>query len=183
VSPVFVGPLPLVPSRFDNYGADYGQSKFVCLSCCSSDDCPLVLVSNARDEINEFVVLNPSVGHFCLFNIGKILMPSVGKARPLFALDPLEPSRYYVADGSSNVYSMELVPASALLNDGSPMAPVKVEQLIDGKVIRETIEQLGLIETRSRGPLAILTGKAADGRKVCEPFVDVFDNVHRPFFN
>ncbi len=51
----------LFPSRFDNYGADHSHSRLLCLS---GSQFPIKILIRDTCEINEFVVVNPSIDEY-----------------------------------------------------------------------------------------------------------------------
>ncbi|CAF4719559.1 unnamed protein product, partial [Rotaria sp. Silwood2] len=68
----FVGPICILPSTYDNYGADYSDSNLLCLSCSPY---PIVVFTCDICQINECIVLNPSVDQYYLCTINSINLP------------------------------------------------------------------------------------------------------------
>ena len=138
----FVGPLPFSPSKFDNYGADHSQSKMFAL--CSSTGSIVVVLSNARSELIECLFLNET-----LYNLDTLVFPSIRSV----LVDRVNSPRYYLLDGQSSVYSIDL-----LWIDQLPQLPqTKIEKLIHGDDL--PIEQIALIQTNSQGQCLALINK------------------------
>jgi hypothetical protein len=147
LSSSFIGPILLIPSTFDNYGADYSHSHLLCLS---NSDLIIVLFTHDKCEINQCIYLNPSIDNYYLYAIDSINF-SINENNQLIKsmiIDKLNSNVYYILDSLSNIYSIEI----------SSMNQIKtshIQHLIKSNYF---IYQIGLIQTNNKGQcLTIIT--------------------------
>ncbi|CAF4924225.1 unnamed protein product [Rotaria sp. Silwood1] len=150
----FVGPICILPSAFDNYGADHSHSSLICLSCLSY---PIVIFTRDKCQINECIVLNPSIEQYYLFTIDSICLPINENNQIIKSMivDKLNSNIYYVYDSSSNIYSIEILWIDQIEEKQKKIPLTNVQHLIKSN---DVIQQIGLIQTNNKGQwLAIIT--------------------------
>lgn len=103
----FQGPLRILPSTFDNYGADHGQSTFLCLS---NNKYPLLISTRDHCHFNQSIVLSSSTG-FSLYTIDTISLKKNSTSEmqiESMRKDPFVSNRYLIFDSKENLYSIEI---------------------------------------------------------------------------
>jgi len=103
----FQGPICILPSTFDNYGSDHGQSTFICLSESKS---PLIIFTRDQIQLHQSLILNPSSSQYNLYTIENISLPTsqTGQILTTFIKDRFHSNRYFVLDSLGNIYSIEI---------------------------------------------------------------------------
>ncbi|CAF4464374.1 unnamed protein product, partial [Rotaria sp. Silwood2] len=150
----FVGPICILPSTFDNYGADHSHSNLICLSCSPY---PIVIFTRDKCQINECIVLNPSIDQYYLFTIDSICLPINENNQTIKSIivDELNSNIYYVWDSLSNIYSVEILWIDQIKEKQNKIQSTNIQHLIKSN---DSIQQIGLIQTNNKGQwLAIIT--------------------------
>ncbi|CAF1236325.1 unnamed protein product [Rotaria sordida] len=150
----FVGPICILPSTFDNYGADHSHSSLICLSCTPY---PIVLFTSDECQINECIVLNPSIDQYYLFTIDSISLPINENNQIIksIIIDELNSNIYYVCDSLSNIYSIEILWIDQIKEKQKQISSTNIQHLLKSN---DLIQQIGLIKTNNKGQwLAIIT--------------------------
>ena len=117
---------------------------------CSSTGSIVLLLSNGKCELFQYVFLPSSS---LLYNIDSLVFPSF---RSLL-LDRVHSNRYYLLDGQSNVYTLELRWLDELDERQGQLTPTKIDKLIQGDDLQ--IEQIALIQTSSQGQCLALINR------------------------
>lgn len=163
ISSEFVGPIRILPSTFDNYGADHSHSRFLCLSYSQF---PIIVFTRDKCQINECIVLNPSIDEYDLFTIDLINLPKNENNQIIksMIIDKLNSNIYYVYDSLSNVYSIEILWINQIEQKQKQIQSTNIQHLIKSN---NSIQQIGLIQTNNKGQwLAIITKTQNNQQKV-----------------
>ncbi len=150
ISSDFQGPIRILPSTFDNYGADRGQSTFFCLTRSNS---PLLIFTRDRCQLNQCILLSPLNNPHCLFTIDSISFPTdqLGQMVTTMIEDPFSAKRYFIADSMGNVYSIEVSWIEQIQQGSKQIPPTHIQHLISGdsanKKTSNQIEQIGIIQS------------------------------------
>ncbi|CAF4453365.1 unnamed protein product, partial [Adineta steineri] len=105
----FQGPIRILPSTFDNYGVDHGQSTFICLS---DSTCPLLVFTHDKCQLNQCIILSPSINQYYLFTIDSISLSTANQTGQIITSiipDKFSPNKYYIADSNANIYLIEIL--------------------------------------------------------------------------
>ncbi|CAF1415297.1 unnamed protein product [Rotaria sordida] len=152
ISEEFQGPILILPSTFNNYGGDHGQSTFICLS---NSNYPLVIFTHDKCQLNQSIILSPSLNQYCLFTIDLICLPTNENGQIITSIirDPFSLNRYFISDSSGNVYSIEISWINQIQQGLKQLQPTHIQHLISGtnsnyKIINK-IQQIGLIKTNN----------------------------------
>ncbi|CAF1195543.1 unnamed protein product [Adineta steineri] len=156
LSSEFIGPIRIYPSTYDNYGSDYSHSNILCLSCSQF---PLVIFTNGKCQINQCIVLNPSINEYYLFTIDLINLPKIDNNNPQIIKsminNKLNSNIYYIYDSLSNVYSIEISWINQIEQKQKQIQSTNIQYIIKSN---NFIQQFGLIQTNNKGQfIAILT--------------------------
>ncbi|CAF0907463.1 unnamed protein product [Adineta ricciae] len=144
----FHGPIRILPSAFDNYGAGQNQSTLVCLAPSS---CPLAIFTPNRTQIHQCMILSPSINQHHLFTIDCLTFPNsdLGLIITSILPDRFVPNRYYITDSNANIYAVEIAWVDQVQQGSKQLQPTQIQQLINGanlnNKITNEIEQLGSI--------------------------------------
>lgn len=104
----FQGPIRILPSTFDNYGIDHGQSRFVSLT---HNELSVLIFTRDRCQLNECVVLSSSTNEFNLFTIDTISFTKNSSSEHFIETmikDRFTSNRYFLSDSKGNIYSIEI---------------------------------------------------------------------------
>ena len=163
ISSEFVGPIRILPSTFDNYGADHSHSSLLCLS---SSQYPIVILTDNKCQINQCIVLNPSNNEFYLYTIDSIKLPINENNQIIKSLinDKLNSNIYYLQDSLSNIYSFEISWINQIQQKQTNFQITNIQHLIKSKY---SIQQIGLIQIINKGQwLAFITKTQINQQKV-----------------
>lgn len=147
----FIGPIVILPSRFDNYGADYSHSNLTCLSC---SEFIIVVLTRNNSEINECILINPSKDEYYLFTIDLINL-SNNEIKTII-IDKLNSNIYYILDCLSNIYLIEILWINQIKLKENQFQSTEIQHLIKSNYL---IEQIGLIQTNNKGQLLTFISK------------------------
>jgi hypothetical protein len=170
ISGEFQGPIRILPSTFDNYGADHGQSTFICLSNSNS---PLVVFTRDKIQLNQCIILSPLLNQYYLFTIDLISLPTNQNGQILTSIiqDRFSSNRYFISDSSANVYLIEISWINQIQQGLKQFQSTYIQHLINGtnfnnKIINK-IEQMGIIQTNNNQQyLAVIVKSQTDPQKV-----------------
>jgi hypothetical protein len=147
ISSEFVGPVRILPSAFDNYGADYSHSSLLCLSY---SEYPIVILIRDRCEINECIVVNPSPDEYYLYTINSISFPINENNQMIKRMinDKLNSNIYYICDSLSNIYSLEIEWINQIQQKQNQIHKTNIQHLIKSNY---SIQQIGLTQINNKG--------------------------------
>ena len=100
----FTGPLRILPSSYDNYGADHSHSK---MNCFCLNEIPVVMFTNGRNCLNECILLNPVENEYYLFAIDSICLSNENLIQSI-VFDRLNEKIFYLIDSMKNIYSIQI---------------------------------------------------------------------------
>ena len=166
ISGEFQGPLRILPSTFDNYGADHGQSTFICLS---NSTYPIVIYTRDKSQLNQCIVLSPTVNLYNLFTIDLISLPTNQNGQILTTIIPdlFSSNKYFISDSAANVYSIEISWINQIQQGTKKLLPTHIQHLINGENSKNKIEHMGLIQTNNHEQyLAVITKSPINQQKV-----------------
>ena len=165
ISEEFQGPLRILPSTFDNYGTDHGQSTFVCLS---DTKYPLLISTRDKHHLNQSLVLSSS-NEYSLYTIDRISLkknPSGEMLIESIRKDPFVSNRYFLSDGKGNIYSIEISWFEQIKQGIKQFQSTRFQHLIDGKNSNQ-IEHFSPIQTNDNQLyLAIIVHSQTNENKV-----------------
>jgi len=146
ISGEFQGPIRILPSIFDNYGADHGQSTFICLSNSNSS---LLVFTRDKYQLNQCIILSPSSNQYYLFTIDLISLPTNENGQILTTIirDSFSPNRYFISDSMANVYSIEISWIEQIQQGSKQLQSTHLQHLINGTNAKNKIEQMSVIQT------------------------------------
>ncbi len=146
ISGEFQGPIRILPSIFDNYGADHGQSTFICLSNSNSS---LLVFTRDKYQLNQCIILSPSSNQYYLFTIDLISLPTNENGQILTTIirDSFSPNRYFISDSMANVYSIEISWIEQIQQGSKQLQSTHFQHLINGTNAKNKIEQMSVIQT------------------------------------
>lgn len=152
----FVGPIRIIPSRQDNYGANYTHSNIFCLS---NKQNPIVILIRDRCQINEMILLNPDEDQYYLYTIDFIQMPTNQTIEHVI-IDQLNSNKYYLTDCLSNIYSLELFWINQICSkENKPFEQTNLQHLTR---LNQPIQQLNLIQLNNKGQWISLITKTTN---------------------
>ena len=170
ISEEFQGPICILPSTFDNYGSDHNQSTFICLS---NPTRPLVVFTRDRHQINQCILLSPSLNEYCLFDIDIISLPENQNQQliTLIIRDRFSFNRYYISDLAANVYRVEVSWIDQVQQGIKQLPLTRIEHLVNETnldyKIKKRIVQMNSIQTNNNKQyLAIIVQSQTDQQKV-----------------
>jgi len=170
ISKEFQGPIRILPSTFNNYGADHGQSTFICLS---NSNFPLIIFTHDKIQLNQCIILSPSLNQYYLFTIDLISLPTNSSGQILTSIiqDPFSSNRYFISDSNANIYSIEILWINQIQQGLKQLQPTHIQHLINGtnsnnKIINK-IEQMGSIQINNNQQyLAVIVKSQTNQQKV-----------------
>ncbi|CAF4677996.1 unnamed protein product, partial [Rotaria socialis] len=164
----FHGPICILPTTFNNYGADHGQSTFICLS---NSMYPLVVITRDRCQMNQCVILSPSSNQYYLFTIDLICLPINQNGQIITSIirDPFCSNRYFISDSSANVYLIEISWINQIQQGLKQIQSTHIQHLITETnstcKITNKIEQMGLIQTNNNEKYLTIIVKSQTSQK------------------
>jgi hypothetical protein len=166
----FQGPIRILPSTFDNYGADHGQSTFICLS---NSIYPLVVFTRDNYQLNQCIILSPTINQYYLFTIDLISLPINQNGQILTSIIPdrFSSNKYYIADSNTNIYLIEILWIDQIQQGLKQLQSTHIQHLIsaghsNNKMINK-IEQMGLIQIDNNEEyLAVIVKSQINQQKV-----------------
>jgi len=166
----FQGPIRILPSTFNNYGADHGQSTFICLSNSNSS---LIVFTRDKCQLNQCILLSQSFNQYYLYAIDLISLPTNQNGQILTSIiqDPFCLNRYFISDSNANVYSIEILWINQIQQGLKKFQSTHIQHLINGtnsnnKIINQ-IEQIGVIQTNNNEQcLAVIVKSQTNQQKV-----------------
>jgi len=170
ISKEFQGPIRILPSTFNNYGADHGQSTFICLS---NLNCSFVVFTRDKCQLNQCIILSPSLNQYYLFTIDLICLPTNENGQILTSIiqDRFCSNRYFISDSIANVYSIEISWINQIQQGLKQFQSTHIQHLINGnnsnnKIINK-IEQIGIIQINNNQQyLAVIVKSQTNTQKV-----------------
>ncbi|CAF3758731.1 unnamed protein product [Adineta steineri] len=148
LSSEFIGPIRMYPSTYDNYGSDYSHSNILCLSCSQF---PLVIFTNGKCQINQCIVLNPSINEYYLFTIDLVNLPKIDNNNPQIIKsminNKLNSNIYYIYDSLSNVYSIEISWINQIEQKQKQIQSTNIQHIIKSNNFIQQFEFLNRIRT------------------------------------
>ncbi|CAF0941914.1 unnamed protein product [Adineta steineri] len=151
----FQGPIRILPSTFDNYGVDHGQSTFICLS---DSTCPLLVFTHDKCQLNQCIILSPSINQYYLFTIDSISLSTANQTGQIITSiipDKFSPNKYYIADSNANIYLIEILWIDQVQQGLKQFQSTNIQHLIDGansnQKFNNKIEQIGSIQIHNHG--------------------------------
>ncbi|CAF1212508.1 unnamed protein product [Rotaria sp. Silwood1] len=148
----FQGPICILPSTFNNYGSDHGQTTFICLS---NSIYPLLIYTRDKSKLNQCIILSPSKNQYYLYTIDLICLPTNQNGQIITSIirDRFYSNRYYLSDSSANVYLIEISWIDQIQQGLKQFQPTRIQHLINGnnnnyKIINY-IQQMNLIQTNN----------------------------------
>ncbi|CAF4605912.1 unnamed protein product [Rotaria socialis] len=164
----FHGPICILPTTFNNYGADHGQSTFICLS---NSMYPLVVITRDKCQMNQCVILSPSSNQYYLFTIDLICLPINQNGQIITSIirDPFCSNRYFISDSSANVYLIEISWINQIQQGLKQIQSTHIQHLITETnstcKITNKIEQMGLIQTNNNEKYLTIIVKSQTSQK------------------
>ncbi|CAM2708763.1 unnamed protein product [Rotaria socialis] len=164
----FHGPICILPTTFNNYGADHGQSTFICLS---NSMYPLVVITRDKCQMNQCVILSPSSNQYYLFTIDLICLPINQNGQMITSIirDPFYSNRYFISDSSANVYLIEISWINQIQQGLKQIQSTHIQHLITETnstcKITNKIEQMGLIQTNNNEKYLTIIAKSQTNQK------------------
>ncbi|UJR16564.1 hypothetical protein I4U23_003465 [Adineta vaga] len=150
----FRGPIPILPSTFDNYGVSQNQSTLVCLA---KSACPLVIFTPNRIQLHQCIILSPSRNQHHLFTIDCLSFPNNQPGQIITSIVPdrFISNKYYITDSNANIYVIEISWIDQIQQGSQQLQSTKIQHLIKGensnnKIMNE-IEQLSSIQIDNDG--------------------------------
>jgi hypothetical protein len=171
ISGEFQGPIHILPSTLDNYGADHGQSTFICLS---NSNFSLIIFTRDKTQLNQCLILSTTLNQYYLFTIDSISLPKNPNGQIIltsFLQDPFSSNRYFISDSTANVYSIEISWIDQIQQGLKQLQSTHIQHLINGMnsnhKIMNKIEQMGVIETNNNEQyLAVIVKSQTNQQKV-----------------
>lgn len=144
----FQGPICILPSTLNNYGVEHGQSTFICLS---NSIIPLIIFTHDKFQLNQSLLLSPSLNQYKLFTIDSFYLPTkeFGKIIKLIVKDRFNSNRYFISDSDSNVYLIEISWIKNIKTGFEQIKPTFIQQLIYGTNSDYNIQHIDLIQTNN----------------------------------
>jgi hypothetical protein len=180
ISGDFQGPLRILPSTFNNYGADHGQSTFICLS---NSTYPIVIFTRDKYQLNQCIILSPSLNEYYLFTIDLISLPANPNGHILTSIIPdlFSSNRYFISDSAANVYLIEISWINQIQQGLKKLQSTHIQHLINGENSKTKIEQMGLIQTDNHEQyLALITKSLTSQQKVSFKFIKNYHEADLP---
>lgn len=141
----FQGPIRILPSTFDNYGIDHGQSTFISLK---NNPIPLLIFTRDRCQLNQCLVLSSSMNEFNLFTIDTISFAKNSSSDHFIERiieDRFSSNRYFILDSKGNIYSIEIPWIDQIEKGLQQSQSTHCEHLIHGNNSNQ-IKQFSLME-------------------------------------
>ena len=141
----FQGPIRILPSTFDNYGIDHGQSTLISLI---NNEIPLLIFTRDRCQLNQCLVLSSSTNQFNLFTIDTISFSKNSSGDHFIERiieDRFSSNRYFILDSKGNIYSIEIPWIDQIEKGLKEFQSTHCEHLIHGNNSNQ-IKQFSMIE-------------------------------------
>lgn len=171
ISGEFQGPIRILPSTFDNYGANHSQSTFICLSNSTSS---FIVFTRDKYQLNQCIILSPSLNQYYLYTIDLISLPINSNGKLILTSiiqDPFSSNRYFISDSIGNVYLIEILWIKQIQQGLKQFQSTRIQHLINGinfnnKIIHR-IEQMAVIKTNNNQQyLAVIVKLQTNQQKV-----------------
>lgn len=171
----FHGPLCILPSTYNNYGVEHGQSTFICLSNSISS---LIVFTHDKYQLNQCIILSPSINQYNLYTIDSISLPKTSNGQQILTRiisDPYSSNRYFICDLNGNVYLIDILWINQIQQELKHFQKTNIQHLIHGNYSNDTlnyqIEQMNVIQINNNQQyLAIIVKSQINQQKVNQFF-------------
>jgi hypothetical protein len=168
ISRDFQGPLRILPSTF----ISLSNSTF-----------PIVIFTRDKYQLNQCIILSPSLNEYYLFTIDLISLPANPNGHILTSIIPdlFSSNRYFISDSAANVYLIEISRINQIQQGLKELQSTHIQHLINGENSKTKIEQMGLIQTDNHEQyLALITKSLTNRQKVSFKFIKNYHEADLP---